>query len=324
MAAKLGNSREIAAETHRAGHSSCSTATEVAASALPVYTWPANLGSACLVLVNSTQQTQDSPTAADPFVEYYERQSVSAESMARFGRVLELMLRVRRSLGLPLEQLKVLDIGCNAGTQTFLWAERGHVSHGLDINEPLLNIARRRAQERDLAVDFRLGSATHLPWADGSMDVCLMPELLEHIETWEPCLQEAARVLRPGGVLYLSTTNRMCPRQMEFELPLYGWYPRRLKRHFEHLAVTTRPHLVNHAKFPAVNWFTPYELRHRLKSLGFDTWDQFDWIDAESRGAMARLMVQMIRRFSPLRWLAHVMTPYSMVIAARGPSQNGT
>jgi 2-polyprenyl-3-methyl-5-hydroxy-6-metoxy-1,4-benzoquinol methylase len=55
------------------------------------------------------------------------------------------------------------------------------------------------------------------------MDVCLLPELLEHVADWQSCLNEAARVLRPGGLLYLSTTNVLCPRQQEFNLPLYSF-----------------------------------------------------------------------------------------------------
>ena len=253
----------------------------------------------------------------DPFVDYYERQSVSEESVARSMRILELMLRMRTKLGMPATGLCVLDIGCNAGTQSFMWAERGHDVHGIDINGPLIEIGRKRAVEQGLRVDFREGSATRLPWGDGSMDVCLMPELLEHIADWQDCLAEAARVLRPGGLLYLSTTNRLCPRQMEFELPFYGWYPQRLKRHYEKLAVTTRPGLVNHAQFPAINWFTPYELQSRLRSLGFTTWDHFDWIDTESRGWRVALPVRLIRTLPPLRWLAHVATPYSMVLGSK-------
>ncbi len=268
-------------------------------------------------IVSGTHSTGQPDRPADPFVAYYEKQSISAETLARFGRVLDLVLRVRDTLGLSTTRLDVVDIGCNAGTQSFMWAERGHTVHGLDINAALLEIARGRCRERGLEIDFREGSATRLPWPDRSMDVCLLPELLEHVPEWEACLLEAARVLRPGGVLFLSTTNSLCPRQMEFELPLYGWYPRRLKRHFEHLAVTTRPELANHAKFPAVNWFTPYELRSHLEVLGFQAWDHLDWTDAGRRGPLVMMLVRLIRLLPPLRLLAHVATPYTMVIGAR-------
>ena len=99
------------------------------------------------------------------------------------------------------------------------------------------------------------------------MSVCL-PELLEHVPDWETCLREAARSLDPGGLLYLSTTNVLCPVQSEFNLPLYSWYPGFIKRRYERLAVTTRPAIANYAKYPAVNWFTFYRLRDYLASTG--------------------------------------------------------
>jgi 2-polyprenyl-6-hydroxyphenyl methylase/3-demethylubiquinone-9 3-methyltransferase len=270
-----------------------------------------------MATVHQTAKPAATDSSDDPFVAYYEKQSVSAESVARFSRVKELVLRVRRTRGAPADGLDVADIGCNAGTQALMWAGDGHNVHGIDINEPLLAIARERARESGLAVEFVAGTASELPWGSASMDICLMPELLEHIPDWDRCLQEAARILRPGGVLFLSTTNRLCPRQMEFELPLYGWYPAPLKRHFERLAVTTRPELVNHAGFPAINWFTPYQLRERLEQLGFLTWDHFDWIDVQRRGSAVGTATRLIRTLPPLRWLAHVATPYSMVLGVR-------
>src|SRR5205807_1840429 len=152
----------------------------------------------------------------------------------------------------------------------------GHKVRALDVNEPLIDLARRRAQGQGLDIAFEVGSATALPWAPASMDVCLLPELLEHVADWQACLREASRILRPGGLLYISTTNVLCPLQEEFNLPAYSWYPTSLKRHCERLAVTTRQSLANHAKYPAVNWFSFYSLRDWLTALDFKCYDRFD------------------------------------------------
>ena len=82
------------------------------------------------------------------------------------------------------------------------------------------------------------------------------------------CVREAARVLKRGGVLYLSTTNVLCPVQEEFELPLYSGTRRPFKRRYQRLALTTRPELVNHARYPAVHWFSYYGLRDHLRGSG--------------------------------------------------------
>ena len=75
-------------------------------------------------------------------------------------------------------------------------------------------------------------------------------------------------MLRPGGVLYLRTTNRLCPIQAEFSLPLYAWHPRSMKRYCERLAVTTRPGIANYARYPAVHWFSYFQLKEYLTQLG--------------------------------------------------------
>ena len=45
----------------------------------------------------------------------------------------------------------------------------------------LLELAKQRAAEACYSITFQLGSATHLPWPNDSLDVCLMVELLEHV-----------------------------------------------------------------------------------------------------------------------------------------------
>src|SRR5690349_7078375 len=217
-----------------------------------------------------TVENSDSSAAAwdhsthTEFFDYYARQSQTAEAEQRFRGVRDAILRVTGSTRGDRKRLDMIDVGCNTGAQCIMWAELGHAAHGVDVNEALLTLGRGRAAAAGLDVEFAVGSATDLPWPDASADVVIALELLEHVAPWMRCLDEFVRVLRPGGVLFVTTTNVLCPYQSEFSLPLYSWYPAPLKRHYEKLASTTRPALANYAKYPAVNWYTYYGLRRIL------------------------------------------------------------
>ena len=259
------------------------------------------------------------------FVDYYEQQSLNAETVQRFTSIRDKALDLLASrLGQSTNNLHVADIGCATGMQAQLWAELGHHVHGLDVNAPLIEIARRRAREAGMDIAFDIGSATELPYPDVSMDVVLLPELLEHVADWQRCLDEAIRILKPGGLLYLSTTNWLCPVQQEFNLPMYSWYPGFLKRRYEKLAVTTRPEIANYCRYPAVNWFSFYSLAAYLGKHGFSSLDRFDMIHAADKGTLARLALTLIKAFPPLRFIGHVLTPGSMVFAIRNHADRAT
>jgi 2-polyprenyl-3-methyl-5-hydroxy-6-metoxy-1,4-benzoquinol methylase len=258
-------------------------------------------------------------TSHPDFLDYYEQQSRSPATIERFENVRDKALKLLAATDGCAGMLQVVDIGCGAGTQARLWARLGHQVHGLDINAPLIEVARQRAGEEQLEIEFGIGSATDLPYADRSMDVCLLPELLEHVADWQGCLNESARILKPGGLLYLSTTNWLCPLQNEFELPLYSWYPGFVKRQCERLALTTWPEIANHAKYPAVNWFSFYSLAAELDRRGFDCRDRFDLIDTEHLGLLPRLAVNLARRLPPVRLAGHVATPSTVLFALKRP-----
>jgi len=250
------------------------------------------------------------------FVDYYAKESVSDRSYQRMEGIFDC---INRNLNSRLinKKLDVADIGCGAGTLSMMWAAAGHNAHGLDVNDALLTIAKQRAEEAGLNIEFTLGSATHLPWENESMDVCISPELLEHVVEWKTCLTEFVRVLKPGGVLFISTTNKLCPKQQEFNLPFYSWYPAPLKRHYEHLARTTRPEIAGYAKYPAVNWFSFYQLRKEFSTMGLDSFDRFDNMDIADKSQLQKMIVSAIKKIPLLRFIAHFASPGLSMLAIK-------
>jgi 2-polyprenyl-6-hydroxyphenyl methylase/3-demethylubiquinone-9 3-methyltransferase len=249
------------------------------------------------------------------FFEYYLEQSQRPTTIARFERLADLVLKVMARQGLkgPLE---IADVGGGAGTLARIFAQQGHKATCIDVSEDLLALGRERATSENLHIQFVNCSATSVPLANNSLDVYLVPELLEHVVEWRTVLDEAARVLRPGGLLYLSTTNTLCPRQDEFELPLYSWYPRWLKNYCVKLARTTQPWLANYGKYPAVHWFTFYKLCDALRGRGFDRFlDRLDMIEVRTEGSWRANVARVLTKTPLTRLAFQVLTPNSLILA---------
>jgi len=252
----------------------------------------------------------------EQFVEDYANKSLNEQTLRRFKRFYEIADKL---LGIEKKNLKldIADIGCGAGTQASIWAEKGHRVYGIDINQPLVELAIERAKENALNIHYEVGSATNLPWPNQSVDACLAPELLEHVDEWEQVLNECIRVLRPGGILILSTNNKLCPIQQEFNLPLYSWYPDFLKRYYEKLAKTTRPEIANYATYPAVNWFSFFSLKKYLNHRGFNCYDRYDVMELSDKSKSIQTAIFLIQKFSFLRLLGHLTTPYTLIVSIK-------
>jgi 2-polyprenyl-6-hydroxyphenyl methylase / 3-demethylubiquinone-9 3-methyltransferase len=104
---------------------------------------------------------------------------------------------------------RVLDVGCGGGLLAEALARAGARVTGIDLAPGMIEVARLHAAESALAVDYRLVGAEEVAAAEpAGFDVVTCMEMLEHVP--EPAAMTAtlARLLRPGGALFVSTLNR--------------------------------------------------------------------------------------------------------------------
>ncbi len=139
---------------------------------------------------------------------FYERMASAADWDAVTNRYetrrrLELIFgRLLRDV--PLEGVLLLDAGSGGGHFSQAAAQRGARVTSLDMGLQLLAQVARRCESRRC-----VGSVLELPFRDGSFDVVLSTEVIEHTEDPRAALAELARVVRPGGRLVVTTPGRL-------------------------------------------------------------------------------------------------------------------
>jgi len=105
---------------------------------------------------------------------------------------------------------RVLDLGTGKGRLAVAAASVGAQVTGLDLSSEMLVEARRTVRDARLTVDLALGDAELLPFPCRAFDVVNCLEALMHFPCPDVALKEIRRVTRPGGIVVLSVTNRVC------------------------------------------------------------------------------------------------------------------
>ncbi|MEK6272405.1 MAG: class I SAM-dependent methyltransferase [Actinomycetota bacterium] len=120
---------------------------------------------------------------------------IAAEHLARYWLAADLA-----------SGLDVLDAGCGVGYGAEMIARAGASRVvGIDLSPEAIATASERVGE---VADFQVGDVQDLPFDDGSFDLVVCFEVLEHLEDPEPTITALKAVLREGGLLIVSSPNR--------------------------------------------------------------------------------------------------------------------
>lgn len=209
---------------------------------------------------------------------------------------------------------RILDVGSGPGINMGFLLNEGYDVYGIDLDFDLLSLYSRKVDRGAKVVE---GLSQSLPFKSNIFDGCFMFSLIEHVPEWKETLSECARILKKGGILYITTTNKMHPFQGEVEkIPLYPWIPQKLKDILLKIIMKKYKALVGYTDYPAVNWFTYYSLRSFLTRIGFDVYDAID-LSCKSEFKGIKGIIRLLLDLRIVRFIYYFYTVTVRIVAQK-------
>jgi 2-polyprenyl-6-hydroxyphenyl methylase/3-demethylubiquinone-9 3-methyltransferase len=108
----------------------------------------------------------------------------------------------------PLAGWDVLDLGCGGGLASAPLARMGAKLTAIDASEDAIGAAHAHAEETGLEIDFRCTTAEALAETGARFDLVAALEIIEHVADVGAFLDAATALIKPDGLIVLSTINR--------------------------------------------------------------------------------------------------------------------
>lgn len=131
-----------------------------------------------------------------------------------YDPVLQLTMPERKFKTALINQMniqpgeRVLDFGCGSLTLSMMAAQRHAEAefHGVDIDEKILSIAKKKLEETNLPIQIKLYDGERLPYADNSFNKVMSSLVFHHLTERQKyeALGEIKRVLKPGGSFHIA------------------------------------------------------------------------------------------------------------------------
>ncbi len=102
----------------------------------------------------------------------------------------------------------VLEIGCGVGLDCFEMAKQGMKVTAIDLTDVAIETVKKHFQDNNLQGKFRTANAEELPFPDNHFDYVYSFGVLHHAANTKLCINEALRVVKPGGTVKIMLYHR--------------------------------------------------------------------------------------------------------------------
>jgi len=137
---------------------------------------------------------------------------------------------------IPLENKRLLDLGCGMGNVSIVGSKYSSYVVGLDILTTVLKRAKWRVDLRQIKGVYLVnGDALKLPFIDETFDLVIAYDLYEHVRDNDGLLKEILRVTNKEGFLVLTTGNRLFPFDRHTRLWFIDYLPKKLATRYVRL-----------------------------------------------------------------------------------------
>ena len=160
----------------------------------------------------------------------YEKEKFVQDWMRKEKNAKAFVVEFIKNVGDP-DGKKVLDVGFGNGIMLSEFAQVGAVAYGLETEDALLDLARKRFSGGNLHATLEIYDGKTFPFPDNTFHYAYSTSVLEHMSYPEVVISEIARTLAPGGLFYLSFPNKYAPKESHTGLWFISWLPRPLTQY---------------------------------------------------------------------------------------------
>lgn len=120
---------------------------------------------------------------------------------------------------------RLLDCGCGIGLSLYYLSQYFKNSFGVETDIKSFEIARNQFRKLKCDAKLKLYDGKKLPFPDNSFDIVTSMEVWEHARDTSLMLSEIRRVLKPDGILHITTANKFWPLEPHYKLPFLSYLP---------------------------------------------------------------------------------------------------